>query len=146
MTFSTPVRAAALAAAVAFFSAPLALAETIVTRETERYFYSDGVMTRYDGQYEHTYFFDPEKNSLRRTRVYDYQNKLVTPADTVYYIQRQLNSHPSNAANLGLKSVIRAIGRPGADTVEILVIDDDSVDALTSTGSTLIASHAERLK
>ena len=125
---------------------PFAFAETIVSHENEKYFFKDGKMEKFEGQYENTYHLNLENNRLTRTRVYDYQSKLITPDETVYQIESTLKSHPTNAARFGVPPLIRAVGRPGKDTVEIILIEDDFVTTSTSMAGTFIFSRAKRLK
>ena len=121
-------------------------AETIVTHETEKYFYKDGKMEKFDGQYENTYFLDMDKNTLTRTRVYDYRTRRITPDETVYPLETDLRSHPTNAARYSLTPVIRAVGRPDKDSVQTVMIDDDFVTTGTSTADTYVISRSKRLK
>ena len=121
-------------------------AETIVTHETEKYFYKGGKMDRSEGQYENTYYLDMDKNTLTRTRIYDYQTKKITPDETVYQIETTLKSHPTQAARFGVPSLIRAVGRPDKDSVQTVTIDDDFVTTSTSTADTYIISRAKRFK
>ena len=121
-------------------------AETIVAHETEKYFYSDGKMEKFDGQYENTYYLDLEKGTLTRTRVYDYQTKKITPDETVYQIETSLRSHPTHASHFGLAQVIRAVGLPDKDSVEIVSMDDDFVTTSTATAGNFVVSRARRLK
>ncbi len=120
--------------------------QTIVTHETDRYFYKDGKVLRYEGQFEYTYFLDLERDSLTRTRVFDYQNKKITPDETVYHIEKQLLSHPINSERYLLSPVVRAIGQTNADTVELLTIEDGFVNAVSSSANELVISRAKRLK
>ena len=120
--------------------------ETITAQETERYFFKGGKVLRYEGQFETTYYLDLEKDTLTRTRVYDRANKKVTPDETVYHIEKQLLSHPTHAESYVLMPVIRAVGQPNADTVEILAIESGSVDTVSSTGDEMVISHSRRLK
>jgi hypothetical protein len=121
-------------------------AETIVTHETEKYFYKNGEMKKFEGQYENTYHLDPEKNTLVRTRVYDYQTKQIFPDETVYTIQNQLDSHPSNAAKHGNPPILKAYGEPGTDSTEVITIEPEFVHTMTASGGRLIVSRARRLK
>ncbi len=123
-----------------------AFAGTLVTHENRRFFYKDGIMTKYDGQYEVTFFYDIQKNVLIRTRVFDYQRQVVKPDNTVYHIQKSLESHPTNALKFAQNPVIRAIGKPDNNTIEVVSIAGDSVVTMTSIGDTVIVSHAEKLK
>lgn len=120
--------------------------ETIVTRETDRYFFKDGSMMKLSGQYEMTYFLDLDKDTLTRTRIFDYQNNKITPDETIYQMQRQLLSHPVNADRYILKPVIRATGQPSADAVEVLVIEEDEVETVTSSADEIILSRGRRLR
>ncbi len=123
-----------------------AAGETIVTRETERQFYKDGRLIKLDNQYEMTYYLDLDKDTLTRTRIYDFLNKKVIPDETVYHIERQLLSHPTNAERYVLKPVVRAVGRTDADSLELLVIEEKFVEAVTSGSDELILSRAKRLR
>ena len=123
-----------------------AASQTIVAHETDRYFYKDGQVKRYEGQYENTYFLDLDKDILTRTRVYDFQTKKITPDETVYHIEKQLLSHPTNAERYILPPVIRAVGQTNADTVEILSIEEGFVNSSSSSTNEIVLSRAKRLK
>ena len=136
-----------LAASFCFLISGLAFAsETIVAHETDRYFYKDGKVLRYEGQFEETYFLDLERDALTRTRVFDYRNNKITPDETVYHIEKQLLSHPTNAERYILPPVIRAVGQTNADTVEILTIEDGFVNSASSSSNEIVISRAKRLK
>ncbi len=120
--------------------------ETIVAHETDRYFYKDGKVLRYEGQFEYTYFLDLEKDILTRTRVFDFINKKITPDETVYHIEKQLLSHPTNAEHYVLTPVIRAVGQTSADSVEILTIEQGFVNVVSSTSNEIVVSRAKQLK
>lgn len=124
----------------------MAFAETIVAHETEKYFYRDGKVQKFEGQYENTYYLDLDKNTLTRTRIYDYQTRKITPDETVYALETGLRSHPTNSTRYGLTPVIRAVGRPDKDSVQTVMIDDDFVTTSTATPDTFILSRAKRLK
>ena len=126
--------------------AGFARAETIVSHETEKFFYKEGKMQKFDGQYENTYYLDMDKNILTRTRIYDYQTRKITPDETVYPLETDLRSHPTNAAHFSLPPVIRAVGRPDKDSVQTVTIDDDFVTTSTSTAGIFVISRAKRLK
>ncbi|HTL69907.1 MAG TPA: hypothetical protein VL404_01305 [Candidatus Eisenbacteria bacterium] len=127
-------------------AASAATTSTIVTHEEDKYFFQNGRMERFEGQYENTYFYDPEKSVLVRTRIYDYRTKKITPDDTHYQIQRQLNSDPVNAARYSLPSVLRAVGQPDPDTMEILVIRDDAVQTTVSHPGRIVVTNCRRLR
>lgn len=119
-------------------------AETIYAQEVESYFYADGDMKRSPGQFEITYFVDG--NTVTRTRVYDIQKKEVIPDDTVYRIQNQLSSDPTKGSSLFGPPVVRAIGQPGTDAVEILVIGDTFIQSVKSTSDYFVISRFKRTK
>lgn len=118
--------------------------ETITAQEVEGYFYADGEMKRSKGQFEITYYI--EGNTVTRTRVYDFDKKKVIPDDTVYQIQRQLLSDPTRGASLSGKPIIRAIGQPGLDAVEILTIGDTFIQSVKSTSDYFVISRLKRIK
>ncbi len=129
------------------FFVPSAFAETIVTHETEKYFYENGQMKRYDGQYEQTYLLDREKNTLTRTRIYNYHDKQIIPDETVYEIQN--DPDPGLSDNLPVhrpSTVIQAVGQPEARTVELLIVRDGTVTSSVARDGELIVSQADRLK
>jgi hypothetical protein len=130
---------------VIFLSEYAFCAETIHATELESYMYIDGKMKQSKGQFEITYLH--EGNKITRTRVYDFIKHKVIPDDTVYQIQRQLWSDPE--ANFPLrKRVIRAIGQPGTDAIEILSIEIDGefIQSVKSTADYFIISRYKRLK
>jgi hypothetical protein len=120
--------------------------QTIVTHEIERYFYRHGRMEKFEGQFEYTYLWDIDKNTLVRTRIYDYQTKKITPDETVYQVEKQLRSHPVRSERYALPSVIRAVGQTGIDTLELLSIEDDQVVSASSDSDEMVLSRAKRLK
>ncbi len=120
--------------------------ETIVTNEADRYFYKDGRMLKLENQFEYTYYLDLEKDTLTRTRVYDFLNKKITPDETVYHIEKQLLSHPTSAERYILKPVVRAVGQLSADTIEVIAIEDRFVETVTSTADEMIISRGRRVR
>ncbi|MDP8261913.1 MAG: hypothetical protein P9M13_01250 [Candidatus Ancaeobacter aquaticus] len=116
---------------------------TIVTRDVQSYFYADGNMKKSESSYEITYYVEEYK--ITRTRVYDLAKKEVIPDDTVYHVQKQLSSHPGKPT-YGMPPVIRAIGQPGNDAVEILVIGDDFIQSCKSTSRYFVITRAKRIK
>ena len=123
-----------------------ASSETIVTHETERYFYKDGRMLKLANQFEYTYFLDLDQDTLTRTRVYDFLNKKITPDETVYHIEKQLLSHPSNAERYILKPVVRAVGQTNADAVEILSVGESFVEMVSSSADEWVISRGRRVR
>jgi hypothetical protein len=122
---------------------PLA-GETITAQEVEGYFYKDGEMKRSTGQFESTYYL--EGSTITRTRVYDLKNKEFIPDDTIYQIQRQLKSDPSKGLSLGGEPIIQAIGQPGTDAVDILMIGDAFIQSVKSTADYFVISRQKRIK
>ncbi len=120
--------------------------ETVVTHETERLFYKDGRLLKLQGQFEMTYLLDLDKNTMTRTRIYDFLNNKITPDETVYHLERQLLSHPTNADRYALKPVVRAVGQTSADVLEMVVIEEKFVEAATSTADELVVSRARRIR
>ena len=117
--------------------------ETITAKETDSYFYTDGKMEHSKGQFENTYYIEGDK--ITRTRVYDVKKKQVIPDDTVYIIQRQLSSDPHNRGVKFRGPVIRAIGQPGTDAIEILVIGDKFIQSVKSTMDYFVISRYNRI-
>ena len=139
------IRLASLLALVVFFACGVALAgETITAQEVEGYFYADGQMKRSKVQFEITYYI--EGNTITRTRVYDMNKKQVIPDDTVYQIQRQLLSDPTKGLSITGKPIIRAIGQPGLDAVEILMISETFIQSVKSTSDYFVISRLKRIK
>ncbi len=119
--------------------------QTITTHETEKVFFRDNTTEKFEGQYEMTYFFDVSTHELVRTRIYDFVTKKVKPDNTVYTVQKDLNSHPQNASKFGLPPVIRGFAQTGPDQVELIQIDGDEVYTSTSTNNSLVVARAKRL-
>jgi len=118
--------------------------ETITAQEVDGYFYSDGEMKRSKGQFEITYYM--EGDIITRTRVYDLNKKQVIPDNVIYHIQRQLSSDPTKGMHLIGGPIIRAIGQPGADAVEILSIGDTFIQSVRSSGDYFVISRSKRIK
>jgi hypothetical protein len=138
-------RVAVLIVLAVLLTCEVALAgETITAQEVEGYFYADGEMQRSKGQFEITYYI--EGNTITRTRVYDLKNKKVIPDNTAYQIQHQLLSDPSKGLSLSGKPIIRAIGQPGSDAVEILMIGDAFIQSVKSTADYFVISRLKRIK
>jgi hypothetical protein len=134
----------AFAAVLFAFSEAAVAGQTITTSEVETYFYADGEMNRSKGQFEITYYLDGD--TITRTRVYDIAKKEVIPDNTVYQIVRHLLSDPTvNDSGLG-PVVIRAIGQPGLDALEVLMIGETYVQAVKSTSDYFVISRQKRMK
>lgn len=136
---------AAVLGVVVLCAADSAWGATVVARETDKYFLKTGKMTRYDGQFETTYEVDLEKGVVRRMRLYDFNARQIVPDDTVYQIEKDLLSMPGKHNRYILPPVVRAVGKPDADSVEILVIEETAVTTARSTSNQLIVSYGRRL-
>jgi hypothetical protein len=129
---------------IVLLTCKIALAgETITAQEVEGYFYADGEMKRSKGQFEITYYI--EGNTVTRTRVYDINKKQVIPDDTVYQIQRQLSSDPTKGGSNFGQPIIRAIGQPGSDALEILMISETIIQSVKSTSDYFVISRLKRI-
>lgn len=133
-----------LACAALLAACGAAAAETIVGQETEKYFFRDGKFEKYDGQFEYTYLL--EADTLTRTRIYDIHEKRVVPDETVYRVQRQLQSDPVNAARHSLRPALKAVGQPDADSIETVIVEKDTVITAKATGDYLIVAKCKRIK
>jgi hypothetical protein len=119
--------------------------ETISTVELQSFFYADGRMEKSEPRFEMTYFV--EGDTVTRTRVYDKVNKEVIPDDTQYAIVRGLSSDPQNPlSSMRGISVIRAVGSPGSDAVEVIVIGSDFVQTVKSTRNYFVISRQKRIQ
>lgn len=141
-----PMRNALILSAAAIFFAVSAEAGTVVSHESDKYFFKLGKMSRYDGQFENTYEVDLEKGIVTRTRLYNFLEKRITPDGTVYQIEKDLLSTPGKHNRYVLPPVVRAVGKPDADSVEILVIEEAAVTTARSTSNELVISRGQRLQ
>ena len=117
--------------------------ETIVAKEVEGYMIDNGKVKNSTPQFEITYVIDGD--IITRTKVYDFKNKKNINDNTVYKIQRQLLSDPTKGMSISGKIVIRAIGQPGSNAIEILTISSKFIDSLKSTADYFIFSRQQRL-
>lgn len=120
--------------------------QTIVAHETDRYFYKGGKILRYEGQFETTYYLDLDQNTLTRTRIFDSVNNKITPDESVYHVEKQLLSHPTNSERYVLAPVVRAVGQTSADSIEMVTIEEHFVNIVSSTGDEMVISRCKRLK
>lgn len=121
--------------------------QTIVGVEVQGYFYADGVMKESEPQFEITYV--REGNVITRSLVYDRLQKKAIPDDTKYLVQTQLATHPvgpGEKPQYGAMPVIRAIGQPGTDAIEVLVVTKDFIQSCKSTADYFVISRLKRLK
>jgi hypothetical protein len=128
-----------------FLSGPAFCGETIYAKEINSLFYQDGKIKQSEGQFENTYLF--EGNKIIRTRVKELKNNKIIPDNTIYTIHRGLMSDP-NMNMAGKSPIIRALGQPGTDAIEILVIDFNrsKMNSIKSTADYFIISHYNIIK
>jgi len=139
------IRPTFLFAMVVFLACRVALAgETITAQEVEGHFYADGKMKQSKGLFEITYYI--EGNTVTRTKVYDLSKKQVITDNTVYQIQRQLSSDPTKGLSITGKPIIRAIGQPGLDAMEILMISETFIQSVKSTSDYFVITRLKRIK
>ncbi len=130
---------------VSFVSGEAFCGEAIYAKETNSFFYKNGTIKQSEGQFENTYLL--EGNKLVRTRVYNIKNKEIITDNTIYTIHKGLASDPN--MNLSAKNpIIRALGQPGTDAIEILVIDfnGSQMDSIKSTADYFVISHYNIVK
>lgn len=130
---------------VIFKPGPALCGETIYAKETNSFFYQNGKIKESEGQFENTYIL--EGHNLIRTHVYDLINNKNISDDTIYTIHKGLSSDPN--MNLpGRKHFIRALGQPGTDAIEILIIDFNAghMDSIRSTANYVVISHFNIMK
>lgn len=118
--------------------------EMITFQEQESYFYADGKMERSEGRFESVYYM--EGNTITRIQVLDLTNKEIQYDNTKFYIERQLRSDPTKGLAIQSKAVVRAIGRPGIDGVEILSITEQFMQSVKSTSNYFVISRLKRIK
>ena len=117
--------------------------QTIVAREVEGYFYSGGKMKKSSGQFENTYYYVGD--TIKRIKVHDFKNNKTEIDDTIYHVQRQLLSDPGNNMSLLSEPILRAIGQPGMDAVEILVVGDKYIQSVKSTSDYFVITRFKRM-
>jgi hypothetical protein len=125
---------------IIFISEIAICGEAIYAKETNGFFYKDGKIKQSEGQFENIYLL--EHNKIIRTRVYNIKTKEIIVDNTVYTIHKGLASDPN--MNLAAKNpIIRALGQPGTDAIEILVIDfnGSQMQSIKSTADYFVISH-----
>jgi hypothetical protein len=118
--------------------------EMITFQEQESYFYADGTMERSEGRFETVYYM--EGNTITRIQVLDLKTNEIQYDNTKFYIERQLRSDPTKGLGIQSKGVVRAIGRPGIDGVEILSITEQFMLSAKSTSNYFVISRLKRIK
>jgi len=107
--------------------------EVIIATEVQNCFYADGKMECSKGEFKNTYYRNGDK--IVRTNVFNFRKKESLSDDTVYKVIGELFSDPRNNSGSLFPQVIRAIGFPGADAIEILAIDKNYIQAVKSTSN-----------
>jgi len=118
--------------------------EMATFQELESYFYVDGKMERSEGRFESVYFM--EGDTITRIRVFDSKTTETHFDKTTFYIERKLRSDPTKGLAREGKGVVRALGRPGIDGVEILSISEQFMISVKSTSDFFEISRSRRVK
>jgi len=113
-------------------------------RELESFFYADGKLERFEGRYECVYFM--EGDTITRIKVFDSKTNETHLDKTIFYIERQLRSDPSKGLAARGRGVVRAVGRPGIDGVEILSITGEFLMSVKSTSDFFEISRSMRVR
>jgi len=91
------------------------------------------------GKFKNTYYYDGDK--IIRTNVFDREKKNSISDNTVYQVIGALVSDPRHNEGKMLPQVVRAIGFPGSDAVEILSIGTDYLQAVKSTSDYFVITR-----
>ncbi len=147
--FAAIFMAAALTSGFPFFQTPDESAQrkssnTIVADEIESYLFTKNESKRFEGQYQVTYYLDGD--TVVKERILDHKSSEIKADNTVFQIQRQLVSDPTNPSPWSSARVIRAVGQTTSDEMEILSITDDFVISAKSSRDQMLVSRARRLK
>jgi len=113
--------------------------EVITAIEIESCFYADGKMECSKGQFKNTYYRDGDK--VIRTNVFNRGKKESLSDNTVYSVVGDLISDPRHNDGKLMPQVVRAIGFPGADAVELLTIGKDFIQAVKSTSDYFVITR-----
>ncbi len=122
-----------------FFPVQVLGGETITATEVETCFYTDGKMECSKGEFRITYYREGDR--IIRTNVYNLKKNKSFSDNTVYSVMGDLVSDPRHKDRKLLPHVIRAIGFPGADAVEILTIGKDFIQAVKSTSDYFVINR-----
>jgi hypothetical protein len=130
---------------IILLSGPAFCGQTIYAKETKGVFYQNGKIKQTEGQFENTYLL--EDNKIIRTLVFNKNTKETISDNTIYTIHRGLSSDPTKNMP-GHKYIIRALGQPGTDAIEILVInfDKNQMESIKSTSDYFVISHYQIIK
>jgi hypothetical protein len=113
--------------------------EVLVATEIESCFYADGKMKCSKGQFRITYYQEGDK--IVRTNVFNKKKKESISDNTVYSVIGDLKSDPRHNDGKFLPQVVRAIGFPGTDAVEMLSIGADYIQAVKSTSDYFVINR-----
>ena len=121
-------------------------AETVVAREVENFYYDNGRIEERPVHRENTYVV--EDNKITRTQIRNLESQEAVPDDTVYEIQRQLVSDPTNELRAADDlHTVRAVGAPDPDSIEVLSIHgDDTLETFTFMAGHLEVSRFKRIQ
>ena len=145
MGLSDMVRLPAVVTLMALLGSSFVCAGEMITfQEQESYFYADGKMERSEGRFESVYYM--EGDTITRIQVLDLKYNEIQNDNTKFYIERQLRSDPKKGLAIQSKGVVRAIGRPGIDGVEILSITEQFMQSVKSTSNYFVISRLKRIK
>jgi len=111
----------------------------MVATELQSCFYADGKMECSEGQFKSTYFLDGD--TITRTNVFNTKKKESIADDTNYKVVAQLDSDPRNNPKGPFPQVVRAVGFPGTDAVEILTIDSTNIQSVKSTSNYFVITR-----
>lgn len=111
----------------------------MVATEVQSCLYADGKIECSEGQFTSTYHF--EGDTITRTNVFSVKKNEAIADDTKYKVIADLDSDPRNNPTGPFPQVVRAIGFPGSDAVEILSIDSTNMQSVKSTSNYFVISR-----
>jgi hypothetical protein len=126
------------------FTAAAYCGETITAKEIDCFIYAGGKIEKLKENLETTFYIEGDR--ITKTRVYNVKKRTVIPDKTVYKIQKQL---PPDLLSKGFKHkgpTIRAVGEPGVNETEILVIDENHVQTVKSAMDYFVISRYKIIK
>ena len=131
---------------------PALKAATIVAREVDGWFYSDGVMKQSLPTFELVY--EVTDSSLVRRTIRNLITGEVLTDNTTYVLLRNVPSFQQNRVALLFKKltdqeraagpVIRAIGQPGSEAVEVLYVGHDWMQSVKTLRDYMVISRYRR--
>jgi hypothetical protein len=125
---------------------------TIVAREVSGWFYSDGTMERSEPTFE--YVIEIAGDKLVRRSVRNIQNGKTEVDDTEYEIVTNVSSHDPAALRFKRLSeaerpqspVLRAVGMPGSDAIEILFVGPDWLQSVKTVKDYMVIQRFTRIQ